>query len=356
MNILINASLLSQPAIGISVYLNNLIYELRKTDAENKYYFLHQSSSNPVVRILSEQFAVPDAVKREKIDLYHNPDHMLPWRELRCKSVITVHDLAFYKFPSKFGFLKCTFKRSITPRSIKRADAIIAVSQSTKNDILAGFDIPEEKVSVVYNGVGGRFFPQEDKGALNAVADRYDLNGSFILSVGTLEPRKNIPLLIEAFAIFKKRTGALHKLVIVGNPGWLYENIFSSPKKFGVEGDVEFLQGVESEDLPLIYQLADLFVYPSLYEGFGLPPLEAMACGTPVITSNVSSLPEVVGDAGILIDPSDAQGLAGEIEKVLGDKGLRMEMSRKGIARSKLFSWEKCARETIAVYNKAMGE
>lgn len=215
-------------------------------------------------------------------------------------------------------------------------------------DIIRYFKIPENKIKVIYLGVDEDYKPLSET-EIRKVRQKYHLNYPFILYVGSLISHKNIPTLIKAFYKLKKY-GLPHKLVITGKRGWKYKNIFEIISKLNLQKDVVFTGYVQREDLPALYNAADLFVYPSLYEGFGLPPLEAMACGTPVITSNTSSLPEVVGNAGIMVDPYDIDGLAKAMYEVLTNEGLRAELRKRGLERAKMFSWKKTAEETLNVY------
>ncbi|RLC69773.1 MAG: glycosyltransferase family 1 protein [Chloroflexi bacterium] len=291
------------------------------------------------------------------VDVFHSPDFTLPpvWR---ARAVLTVHDLSFLRVPECFTGALRRYLERVVPRSVRRADHVIADSHSTKRDLVELLGTPAGKVTVIHSGVEPRFRPIVDRAALGPVRQRYDLPERFIISVGTLQPRKNFATLVEAFARLKSETGNWKpgarslKLVIAGGRGWLYEEIFARVEALGLQGDVLFPGFVADEDLPALYNLAEAFVLPSLYEGFGLPPLEAMACGTPVVTSNVSSLPEVVGDAGLMVEPADVESLAAAIERVLEDGGLRREMVQRGLARAKEFTWERAARRLLGVYTR----
>lgn len=259
-----------------------------------------------------------------------------------------------YLFSETFTPITLLRYKFLFPRTLKTADRIIAVSNSTKRDLINYFNIPEEKIKVILEAADEKF-KLLNKEEINEVKQKYNLNFPFILYVGTLEARKNIPTLIKAFYKIKKKN-IEHKLVIAGKKGWKYKEIFETIDKLDLQNDVVFTGYVSDEDLPALYNAADLFVYPSIYEGFGLPPLEAMACGTPVITSNTSSLPEVVGDAGIMVDPCDVDGLTQTMCDVLTNDGLREDMIKKGLERAKMFTWEKCARETLKVYEEVYNE
>ena len=281
------------------------------------------------------------------VDLFHATDHLLPW--LSCvKSVFTLHDLTFCLHSQMHSSWNRWFLTLMVPRFLRAANAVIADSECTKGDATRLYGIDEAKIKVIYPGVKARFHPADSE-TIEAARARYSLPERFILFVGTIEPRKNLNTLLEAYQALRSR-GSNFNLVIVGKTGWLYESLFRRLRELGVEGEVAFPGFIPDVDLPALYSAADLFVFPSLYEGFGLPPLEAMACGTPVIVSDTSSLPEVVGDAGLLVDPYDVKGLAIAIERVLTDAQLQTEMRTKGLERAKQFTWEKAARETLAVY------
>ncbi|HUV05756.1 MAG TPA: glycosyltransferase family 1 protein, partial [Armatimonadota bacterium] len=241
-------------------------------------------------------------------------------------------------------------------RAVKKADAIIAISESTKRDIVELLGAPEHKIYTTLLGVDPPYRPVSDE-RKERVAREHGLGHSTILYLGTLEPRKNIPALLAAFSQARKSSPAKDcTLVLAGGKGWFFNQTFKLVEDLGLKESVRFTGYVPAEDLPALYSAATVFVYPSLHEGFGLPPLEAMACGTPVITSNASSLPEVVGDAGIMVDPYNVEELAGAILRVLCDPDLRQEMSAKGLERAKKFSWEETARQTLKVYERVHNE
>jgi len=289
-------------------------------------------------------------------DLFHATEHLLP-RLKGVRTVLTVHDLIFLLFPQYHLPLNKWFLNRFMPIFVRRADAIIAVSQCTKDDLIRHYAVPPEKITVIYEGVDARFQPVTDPDALARVRARHGLPERYILYVGTIEPRKNLTTLLEAYAaLIRNRKSKIgnRKLVIVGRKGWLYKDFFRRLRELGLEGEVIFPGFVPDEDLPALYSAAELFVFPSLYEGFGLPPLEAMACGTPIITSNASSLPEVVGEAGIMVEPRDVRGLVEAMERVLTDEGKRREMRGKGLRQAAGFSWERAAQGTLEVYRSVV--
>ncbi|MBC7226910.1 MAG: glycosyltransferase family 4 protein [Thermoflexales bacterium] len=288
------------------------------------------------------------------VDLFHATEHLLP-RFSRIRTVFTLHDLIFLFHPETHKPLNRWFLTLMMPRFLRAADAVIAVSECTKRDAVRAYGIPEEKITVIYEGVSLRFRPADPE-AVRVVRAKYGLPEHFILYVGTIEPRKNLTALLEAYAALQARnTQYATRLVIVGKKGWLYEGFFRRLRELGLEEHVHFTGYVPDEDLPALYSAADLFVFPSLYEGFGLPVLEAMACGVPVVCSNTSSLPEVAGDAALLVDPADVRALAEAMERVLADEALRATLRTRGLERARQFTWEATARRTLEVYRRVVG-
>ena len=298
-------------------------------------------------------------ISREKLDVYHSPANIVPLR-YEGKFVVTIHDLAIYRepyaFPSRQGFSI----KYLVPKSIHRAKKIIAVSQSTKKDVEEYFQVNPRKIRVIYEGVDHDRFSLGDNisDLKKYLKDKYRIKKDFILFVGTLEPRKNLIRLLEAFYQLVSRRPDFrnrYQLVLAGQKGWLYEEIFEEIKNRHLEELVVIPGYLPQDDLNKFYAVCTLFVYPSIYEGFGLPVLEAMASGKPVITSNISSLPEIAGDAAKLIDPYDIEGISRALEQLLDDEEYRRMLAEKGRERAKRFSWEKCARETLEVYREVKG-
>ena len=293
----------------------------------------------------------------EKIDVFFSPHIFSSSVSKKCKTITTFHDLSFESYPEFYSTGKNYWHFSMNPKKqARKADKIIAVSRSTKDDLVKIYGIEPEKIKVIYSGIRLESGISNLESEVLKVKKRYNLPEKYILYLGTLEPRKNIIGLIKAFEILNKcsinppnpllQRGNL-KLVIAGSKGWLYEDIFKAVKNSPVKDDIIFTGFIDDKDKPVLYSLADLFVYPSFYEGFGFPPLEAMAAGTPVITSNFSSLPEAVGDAAIMINPYNLDELAKAMEIVLSDEKLRNILIERGYERVKNFSWEKCAKETL---------
>ena len=366
------ADSLNNEKTGIGQYLYNLLRYIAKFDRENEYFLINNKNescgvcvNNFKLEIVDKtmpsifsgshpwHLTIPSKLKHSNFNLIFNPSQIPTFFRFNTSHIVTVLDLIAILFPKDCWFGKSTLYKLFLPRTLKNADKIIAISQNTKDDLIKHFNIPEEKIRVIYLAANKSYklLPKEE---INKIKIKYNLNYSFILYVGTLEPRKNIVRLIEAFYKARNENSINHKLVFTGRKGWKYENIFNKIKELNLEKDIIFTGYVSDEDLPALYNTADLFVYPSIYEGFGLPPLEAMACGTPVITSNVSSLPEVVGNAGIMVNPYNVNELADKITEVLTNEELKKELSQKGLERAKLFSWEKCAKETMEVFEEAI--
>ncbi|HEY2846662.1 MAG TPA: glycosyltransferase family 1 protein [Pyrinomonadaceae bacterium] len=272
---------------------------------------------------------------------------------LPCKVVNTVHDLAFEHYPETFRWHEAFRMRVSIRRAAREAAHIITPSEASREDVVGTYRIPAEKITAIPLAASGDFRPDIEAEKIAAVKARYSLPDDFILGIGSVQPRKNLARLIEAYASLAIK-GDLPPLILGGRLAWLYRDSVRAVERFGVGDKVKFIGFVPDEDLPRLYSAATVFVYPSFFEGFGLPPLEAMACGTPVITGDRTSLPEVVGDAGIMIDPYDVTAIAGAMERLLTDANLRSEMSARGIERAKTFSWEKTARETLKVFEQVM--
>ena len=285
------------------------------------------------------------------IDVFYSPDFVLPPTRPRTRTLLTVHDLSFLRYPDHFVPKLVRYLSRVVPRSVVRADRILADSEATRADLIAYLGAPPEKVDVLYSGVDPRFRPDPEPGEWERLRARYDLGDlPYILSVGTLQPRKNYLRLIRAFATLSAEI----ELVIAGGRGWLYQDVITEAAKLG--GRVRILGFVEEAELPALYRNAALFAFPSLHEGFGLPVLEAMACGVPVVCSGVSSLPEVAGDAALLVDPLDTDELAEVLNRVLEDADLRREMATSGLAQAARFTWERAARQLLAAFDTLWGK
>jgi glycosyltransferase involved in cell wall biosynthesis len=288
-------------------------------------------------------------------DVLFVPAHVLPLVHPRS-SVVTVHDLGYLYYPKAHHFLDRLYLDLSTRYSARVASRVIAVSKATKDDLVRRYGIEPGKITVVYSGCDEAMRPVEDEATIEKAKARYSVQGDYVLSVGTLQPRKNLRRLLEAYAMVRKQAekGETPCLVIAGKKGWLYNQVFQHVVRLGLESEVIFPGYVPQGDLPALLSGARLFVFPSLYEGFGLPVLEAMACGTPVLCSNVSSLPEVAGNAAFLVDPLDVESMAEAMNRLLQDEGLRAQLVKWGFQRVRRFSWERCAGETLAVLENAL--
>ena len=305
------------------------------------------------------QLPIPVDLMTGPLDVFHSPDFTLPPTRARTRTLLTVHDLSFIRDPdSAVPSLRAYLNRAV-PRSVARADRVLADSEATKNDLGALFGTPARKIDVLLSGVDARFKPARDPAALAAVRHKYRLgSGPFVLALGTIQPRKNYVRLIQAFAqvvghwwqIGSDWMGDAN-LVVAGGQGWMFDAIFAEVKRLDLENRVRFTGFVDDADLPALFSAATAFAYVSLYEGFGLPVLEAMACGAPVIGSNTSSIPEVVGDAGLLVDPLDVDAIAAGLIGLLKDASARDAFMRLGLERAGRFTWEKAARQLLSIYH-----
>lgn len=378
----LNAHLLSlQPSYrsaGINRYIYNVLLGLsRCTDHHRLTVFLsernlprserlnqrvsHLPTTRPAVRILWEQCIQPWLLMRSGIDLLHAMAFVTPLWSV-CPSVATIYDLSFLRYPQSFRAWNRLYLTTLTRVSARKASHLIAISKSTAQDITHFFGVTPDRISVIYCGVEPEYRPLP-RDEVERFRRQRGLPDRMILYVGTIEPRKNLARLLEAYHLLLQSwpidegstTGdSAPRLVIAGARGWLYEDILARIETLGLTRDVMLPGYVPGGELPLWYNAAECFVYPSTFEGFGLPVLEAMACGAPVITSNSSSLPEVVGDAGCTVSPDDVPALAETMRQVLTDSERRASMRRQGLQRAGLFSWDRAARETIAVYDRVL--
>jgi len=373
MRICVNVSPAVHRIPGLGRYAQELMAGLLAVDRENEYVAFYNRPAEAQVdppldrlphlttnlptkpwrmsALLAHLARVPQDRLFPGVDLFHATDHLLP-RLYRVKSVFTLHDLTFLVCPETSQTLNRWLRTLMIPRFLRAADAVIAASECTKRDAVRLCGLDERKIEVIYLGASPRFCPAAPD-VMSVARQKYGLPGSFILSVGTIEPRKNLTSLLEAYRTLRVE-GFEGKLVIVGKKGWLYEGFFRRLRELGLEDEVILTGFVPDEDLPALYSAADLFVYPSLYEGFGLPLLEAMACGVPVVCSSTSSLPEIAGRAAVMVDPLEISQLARALERVLGDSNLRASMHQEGLKQAAHFSWERTAKETLAVYRQVL--
>jgi glycosyltransferase involved in cell wall biosynthesis len=305
-------------------------------------------------RILWEQLTLPGLLRRLRVDVFHGPANVLPPR-LPCPAVVTVHDLSFMEYPQFFRPTRRIYQRIFTARSVRAATLIIAVSESTRRDLGARLGVDPARMRVIYPAIEERYRPVLDPTALATFRRAHDLPERFLLYLGNLEPRKNVAGLIEAYARLRAADPEAPPLVVAGGKGWLYDTLFERVRTLGLERAITFAGYVRDEEQPLWYAAAELFIYPSYYEGFGLPVVEAMACGAPVITSNVSSLPEVAGAVAVQVDPRDSEALAHAMRDLLQDEQTRQRMKQEGPRWAQQFSAERMVRGCVDAYAEAAG-
>jgi glycosyltransferase involved in cell wall biosynthesis len=355
---------------GIGTYVRNLVGQLARQDGSSTYVVICRRADAPFIRSLGsrfeplveragnysvlEQFSVPFGLRRARVDLFHAPHYVVsPF--ISCPTVVTIHDCIHLRFPQYLPNRAASFyARTMMTMAARRAKRILTVSQASKEDILRYLKVPASKIEVIYNALDERLATAPTPDEITRVRERLQLTSPFILYAGNIKPHKNVDRLIEAFSILRRRRGDDVKLLIIGDEISKYPNLRRLVHRFQLHQYVRFHGFVSDETLAVLYRLATAFVFPSLYEGFGLPPLEAMAAGTPVITSNVSSLPEVVGDAALLIDPMNAGAIADAMARVLTDATLRADLVRRGCERVKSFSWERSVRRTREVYAEVL--
>ena len=335
--------------LNYSLFLNPKFNYLGD-DFGSKYERIFFKTKNPFIRLPLE---FPYLLMKNKLDLLH-VQYTAPMMA-NCPIVSTIHDISYEHYPELFTKKEATFLHYGIKNTAKRAAKIITVSEFSKQDIVETYHIPEKKIVVTYNSIDESFKVIDDQERMNDIKRKYEIDGDYILAVGNLQPRKNIPRLLEAYKRLRlENKNREEKLVIVGKKAWLYSDIFKKLEGFEYIQDVILTGYVPQEELPVLYNGAKLFVYPSLFEGFGLPVLEAMACGVPVVTSNVSSLPEVSGDAAILIDPYQVDEIGNGMYQLLNQPSLYEECSEKGLERAKQFSWRKTAEKTVDVYRSIL--
>ncbi|MGE5626790.1 MAG: glycosyltransferase family 4 protein [Solirubrobacterales bacterium] len=352
---------------GIGTYAYQLIKALSIIDLKNNYLIfmpkdskhpLHLSSNFELADICREkktcfwdEVNIPNILKDNKMDLYHVPQNGVGLPKSKdCPSVITLHDVIPCRMPETVSYEYLKIFSEKIPEIIKLCSGIITVSNFSKMDIIKEFNYPEEKIKVTPLAAESRYHPIDKILSKYFISKKYSIKDKYILYVGGLGPRKNISGLIEAFSLIRHKHQI--KLVIAGTKGKSYDTLKKLSYKLNIENDVVFPGFIQTRDLPFLYNGAELFVYPSFYEGFGLPPVEAMACGIPVISSNAASIPEIIGTGGILVNPRDTVELSHAMDNVLSDKALAEAMCLNGIVRSSNFNWESTAKKTLEFYSK----
>ncbi len=329
-------------------------HEGRRAQTQITYIPVSWPESKPISRVAWEQLKLPSLVREKHIDVLHSPANVLPEMLPRsCAGVVTLHDLAFLRYPHVLTRSKRLYHRTFTMRSLQHATMIIANSNSTKQDAIELAGIPASRIQTVYPCIDERFSNVVHTSDIQAFRQAHALTQGYILYLGTLEPRKNIATLIEAYAQVRAIFRREEKLVLAGGKGWLYDSIFEKIQKLGLEAEVIFPGFVTDSEQLLWYHSASAFVYPSLYEGFGIPVAEALACGVPVVTSNVSSLPEAGTSIALTVDPHDKEAMARAIYKALIDESVRERCRKLAASVTQQFSARTMFEQTIAVYEQA---
>ena len=366
----LNAHLFSRQSnyrnAGISQYIYGLLRHLPLADARPKYsvytserggtltgvrrVVTRLNTQRPPLRILWEQLLLPYVARRDSLDMVHGLAYALPLVS-PVPGIVTIYDLTFYRMPEAFPAYNRYYLRLVTRLSARRAEHVCTISESTRRDIVRTLGVRGSRVSVIYPGIADRF-ERPAPAEIASFRRERGLPERFVLYLGTLEPRKNVISLLRAYARLLHAGDDVPPLIVAGGKGWYFDNIFSEVEELGIAQRVYFPGYVPAAEQPYWYAAADLFVYPSYYEGFGLPVAEAMACGTPVVSSSAASLPEIVGDAGHMVPPDDVDALADAMSRLLASAELRATLGAAGRKRVKRFSWREAARRQVAVYNR----
>lgn len=365
----LDAHMLGARETGNETYVRGLLEGLAHVEVPFDILLYHTARSRLPVDLPSGRFvprrvrpggnlprvlaALPWAARQDQLELFHATTYTLP-PALACEGVATVHDISFRFFPSAFSPRDRLLLSLAVPLSLRKAGRILTMSESSRRDIIRSYHVPEERVTAIPLAAGAAFQPVRDDARLGEMRHRYNLPPRYLLAVGNLQPRKNLSRLVEAFAELKRDDLQTPSLVLVGKALWRESDILATATRLGVREAIIVTGYVPESDLVTLYSGAECFIYPSLYEGFGLPPLEAMACGVPVITSATSSLPEVVGDAALTVDPLDVADLSRAIRRLLDDRPLRERLRAAGLARAATFSWAETARRTMEVYAEVL--
>lgn len=375
MKVLIDCTQVTRKKAGVGVYAENMVRELTRLDSGIEWFLLvqdddsdfdfSQCSNVTLIRVdsrtfrklpfrfLLEQLFIPFLALRYGIDVVHSLHYSFPLLPMSAKKVVTIHDMTMFLMPDMHLPSKVRYFQFFTGAAARRADALSFVSHSSQEDFLKFFPHPAPSCHIVPLGKGPQFRPDLDPQRIEEVVRKYGITQPYILFIGTIEPRKNLVRLTEAFSTLAQAHPS-HVLVIAGMKGWMFKRLFNLVRTLNLENKVIFTGFVLETEKPYLIRGAEVFAYPSLYEGFGIPVLEALACGTPTLTSNISSIPEITGDAALLIDPSSMQDIAAGLKLLLGDASLRYKLSAKSISQAARFSWSHTAADTLSVYRRAL--
>ncbi|MGI8671090.1 MAG: glycosyltransferase family 4 protein [Luteitalea sp.] len=353
---------------GIGTYVRNIVTQLARLDTAGEYVLICRPEDLDFTRTLGpnvrgvislagnyslrEQFSIPSIVRRERADVFHAPHYVLP-PLVTCPAVVTIHDCIHLMFPQYLpSRLAYGYARTFMWIATHRSSHVLTVSEASKRDILRFYRIPPDKITVAYNAIDEQFHQLAAPEDIARTQERFQLHDPFVLYVGNIKPHKNVERLIEAFALFRAGPLANTKLLIIGDEISKYPTLRRAVRRGKLHKHVRFLGFVDDHTLAALYRLATVFAFPSLYEGFGLPPLEAMASGTPVVTSNVSSLPEVMGDAAILVDPREPTAIAHGLRRALLDTTLREQLRERGLVRAAHYSWPRTTETILRIYRE----
>jgi glycosyltransferase involved in cell wall biosynthesis len=322
---------------------------LRSFEFNDNFHIKAIRVPHKIANYLFDTFHIPIEIVIGKVDVFHGPIYTR-LNNIIGKSIVTIHDLIFIRHPEIVHPSWLAYTKKNVTYSIERADALVAISEFTKSELIDIYHIPEEKIRVIYNGVDRDFVPRTE--GIEKVKRKFAVNGGYFLFVGANEPRKNLVTLLEAYYNLPRFIKVNFKLVVVGVKRYRSDDVFNKVRELKLEKALIFTGRVTKRELSILYSGAEVFIFPSLLEGFGMPPLEAMACGTPVIASNLTAIPEVISDGGLLIDPRNPDEITQAIEKVLNDNNLKEKLRQKGFERARQFSWRRTARETLSLYNE----